>query len=87
MSIENGCLAPPQNFAARSWGIPMSSHCCVRMNEAVAFACVHPPDRFDCPDCLVNYTPQFDEYGLIVHDGGASCVGILFCPWCGAKLP
>jgi hypothetical protein len=65
----------------------MKYHCCTKMSEAVAFACEQHSDRFDCPDCLVHYTPQFDEYGLIVHDGGASCVAISFCPWCGARLP
>jgi hypothetical protein len=36
---------------------------------------------------LVHYTPKFDEYGLVVHDGGSSTRLISFCPWCGAALP
>ncbi|WP_438362001.1 DUF6980 family protein [Niallia circulans] len=32
----------------------------------------------------------FDEkdhdYGLIIHDGGTSSIGIEFCLWCGLKL-
>jgi hypothetical protein len=33
------------------------------------------------------YIPKFDEYGIIVHDGGTSMVRIQFCPWCGTRLP
>jgi hypothetical protein len=65
----------------------MKSHCCTKMSEAVAFACERHSDSFDCPDCLVHYTPQFDEYGLIVHDGGVSSIVISYCPWCGERLP
>lgn len=39
------------------------------------------------PDALVAYIPKFDEYGLLVHDGGSSMVQIQFCPWCGTRLP
>jgi hypothetical protein len=49
----------------------------------------HPDrfDRFDCPDCLVGYSPKFREYGLLVHNGGSCKCHIRFCPWCGARLP
>ena len=30
---------------------------------------------------------KFDEYGLIIHDGGSSYIDIKYCPWCGSKLP
>jgi hypothetical protein len=45
------------------------------------------PDRFECPDCIIDHSPVFREYGLIIHDGGTSSLSIHFCPWCGAKLP
>jgi len=57
------------------------------MSEVVEYECDQQSNPFDCPDCLVAYTPKFDEYGIIVHDGGSSSVGINFCPFCGAKLP
>lgn len=65
----------------------MVAHCCEEMRRQVALTCDRHPDRFDCPDCLVHYSPRFREYGLIVHDGGSSSVRIWFCPWCGAGLP
>ena len=34
----------------------------------------------------MDYDSRFNEYGLIVHDGGTSVVVIAFCPWCGSKL-
>ena len=62
-------------------------HCCERMTEKVQSTCEQHPDRFDCPDCVIDYDPKFDEYGIIVHDGGRSYVTIDFCPFCGTKLP
>lgn len=44
-------------------------------------------DDFECPDCIIHYTEKFDEYGIIIHDGGQSVITIQFCPFCGAKLP
>ena len=44
-------------------------------------------DPLECPDVLIQYSPKFDEYGLVVHDGGGSSIAISFCPWCGSKLP
>ena len=57
------------------------------MSEMLAFTREQHSDPFDCPDCLVHYAAKFDEYGLIIHDGGSSSVSIGFCPWCGARLP
>lgn len=65
----------------------MESHCCEDMRRQVEFVCELHPDRFDCSDCLVHYSPRLREYGLIVHDGGSSSCRIHFCPWCGAQLP
>lgn len=33
------------------------------------------------------YNAKFDEYGIIIHDGGASFSEIKFCPYCGSSLP
>jgi hypothetical protein len=57
------------------------------MNQALEFSCDQHSDPFECADALVIYHEAFDEYGLIVHDGGASYVLIQYCPWCGAMLP
>ena len=62
-------------------------HCCDEMARQVDHRCDTHPDPFDCPDNLVHYAARFDEYGLIVHDGGSSSVRVEYCPWCGAKLP
>jgi len=35
----------------------------------------------------MSFSEVFNEYGLVVHDGGTSSVEISFCPWCGTKLP
>lgn len=57
------------------------------MESAVESECKQHTDRWDCPDALVSYSAKFDEYGLIVHDGGSSSISIDYCPWCGSKLP
>jgi len=65
----------------------MAKHCCEMMRANVESLCDLHPDRFDCPDALVDYSERTDGYGLIIHDGGLSVISIQFCPWCGARLP
>jgi hypothetical protein len=67
--------------------ISITDHCCQQMRDEVEHRCAEHPDPYDCPEHLVRYVPNFDEYGLIVHDGGASYVDIAYCPWCGTRLP
>jgi hypothetical protein len=57
------------------------------MRTALSHSCPQHPDPHDCPDALIEYSPTFDEYGLLIHDGGASSLTISFCPFCGAALP
>ncbi len=64
-----------------------TKHCCEMMEEKLNYKCPDHEDAFECPDILIKYEAMFDEYGIIIHDGGTSVIGINFCPWCGAKLP
>jgi predicted RNA-binding Zn-ribbon protein involved in translation (DUF1610 family) len=57
------------------------------MRSNVESRCDQHPNRYDCPDCLIGFSEKWDEYGIIIHDGGGSWVTIQYCPWCGAKLP
>jgi hypothetical protein len=57
------------------------------MRRQVEFSCPQHSSSFECPDALVSYGQKFNEYGLIVHDGGTSSIAISFCPWCGSALP
>jgi hypothetical protein len=57
------------------------------MTEALELHCTEHENRFECPDALVSYNEKFDEYGLIIHDGGAAVSPINYCPYCGEKLP
>jgi len=61
--------------------------CCEMMATELEFACTQHADPFECGDSVVVYNEVLDEYGLIVHDGGASYVLIAHCPWCGTGLP
>lgn len=36
---------------------------------------------------LIYHSEKFDEYGLIIHDGGRSYIVISYCPFCGKRLP
>jgi hypothetical protein len=62
-------------------------HCCDQMERAAENQCEMHIDRWDCPDALIHYNAKFDEYGIIIHDGGSSKICISYCPWCGSKLP
>ncbi|WP_373288637.1 DUF6980 family protein [Brucella endophytica] len=59
--------------------------CCERMKYDLRQVCELHPDRSDCPDALIG--TMNGGYGLLIHDGGSSMVEILYCPWCGTKLP
>ncbi|MEW2295640.1 hypothetical protein ABZ719_23525 [Streptomyces sp. NPDC006743] len=65
----------------------MISHCCEAMNSRANMCCDRHADLFACPDALIEFSARFQEYGLIVHDGGTSSITIDFCPWCGRRLP
>jgi hypothetical protein len=75
-------------FGAK-WQPPSSDVrlCCESMEAALAFDCEQHGDPFACADALVVYNEILDEYGIPVHDGGASYVLITHCPWCGKSLP
>jgi hypothetical protein len=57
-----------------------------RIAENLSVKCDIHVDEYECPDCLIAYSRKYNEYGIIVHNGGTSYVLILYCPWCGAKL-
>lgn len=66
-------------------------YCCATMEQQIEYRCSMHPNPFDCPDNVVVYVPQYDEFGLVVRDGedsrGDSFIEISHCPWCGTKLP
>jgi hypothetical protein len=57
------------------------------MNSHVLIASKKGTDPYDYPDQVIVYSDKFDEYGLIIRDGGTSSYEINFCPFCGSKLP
>jgi len=61
-------------------------HCCNAMAHWSENQCETHANRFECPDALVHWSGNPNDYGLIIHDGGSSVIGIPFCPWCGSKL-
>lgn len=71
------------------WSPPSTEarFCCGDMSSALDFFCAQHADPFECADALVVYNEIFDEYGLVIHDGGASYLLLSYCPFCGTKLP
>jgi hypothetical protein len=57
------------------------------MTDNLDHQCEQHPNPFDCADSLIYYSPRYDEYGIIIHDGGSSYMAIDYCPWCGSRLP
>jgi hypothetical protein len=56
------------------------------MDQALQFECDEHASTFECPDSLISYSTTSQQYGLIIHDGGTSSIGLQFCPWCGSPL-
>lgn len=65
----------------------MKKYCCKDMKQNLEFNCNSHGNVYDCPDILISYSEKFDEYGIIIHDGGQASIEIFFCPWCGERLP
>ena len=63
------------------------THCCDSMRSHIEYRCDFHKDIYDCPDSILKFSVKYDEYGIIIHDGGTSSITILFCPFCGQKLP
>jgi len=57
------------------------------MKRQLETHCDSHSDPFECVDQLVIYSSRFNEYGIIIHDGGNSYSVIYYCPWCGKELP
>ena len=64
-----------------------TKHCCKEMIARLNYRCDIHTSKWECPDNLITYSKKYNEYGIIVHDGGDSYIIIKYCPWCGAKLP
>lgn len=64
----------------------MKKHCCEDMDYHANFKCDIHENSFDCPDKIIIFDEKDNDYGLIIHDGGSSSIGIDFCPWCSSKL-
>ena len=56
----------------------MGKHCCQDMEREAEQVCEQHPNRFDCPDCLIDHSAHLREYGLIIHDG--------YRPWYVTKI-
>ena len=61
--------------------------CCEAMSLHLLQTCEQHADPFDCPDNVIYWSPTFDEFGLIIHDGGSSYILVEHCPWCGKTMP
>lgn len=65
-----------------------TSVCFARIAKAFLNLCPERIGRpYECPDPIRHYDGIFDEFRLIIHDGGRSSLMIASCPFCGAKLP
>lgn len=60
-----------------------NNFCC----EELEFYTTEKEEEFSDPDKLIYHGKTFDEFGIIIHDGGKSYVAITHCPWSGDKLP
>ncbi|MEP6570534.1 MAG: hypothetical protein ABJC10_12240 [Acidobacteriota bacterium] len=47
-------------------------HCCATMESQLNTSCDQHADPFKCADSLIRYSPQYVEYGIMIHDGDVS---------------
>lgn len=52
------------------------SHCCEDMKAFISSG-----------EVAIRFVGKFREYGIAYLDGGTSYQLIVFCPWCGSRLP
>ena len=64
----------------------MRNMCCEQMRYYTSNHCASHHSPFECPDWLILFDEDSDNYGIIIHDGGQSFVKINYCPWCGSAL-
>jgi hypothetical protein len=57
------------------------------MARQAKWQCTHHDACKSCPDQVIYHSLIFDEYGIIIHDGGSAVYTISYCPFCGKKLP
>lgn len=57
---------------------------CDSMEYFSTLNCSEHKSTHESPDVLIAI--KNSNYGLIIHDGGASEITIRFCPWCGTNL-
>ncbi len=69
------------------WNVDISKFPCIHMAFQANFQCGNHEDPRDCPNTMVIYLDQFEEYGIPSRDGSDSYWKIDNCPWCGATLP
>lgn len=62
-------------------------YCCNDLKYHLEHQCEIHDSVFDCCDHLFFYNRVYDEYGVILHDGGSSYIVIRFCPFCGHEFP
>ena len=41
----------------------------------------------DQEEVPIVYVPKYREFGIRILDGGTSYIVLVFCPWCGKRLP
>ncbi|MBO0469688.1 hypothetical protein JZO66_03955 [Enterococcus sp. DIV0242_7C1] len=58
-------------------------YCCIQFEKFVT----NSKNEFINTNKLIYHDERFDEYGIIIHDGGQSYITITHCPWTGEKLP
>lgn len=63
----------------------IDSFCCEDMRYHATNHCPVHDSPYECPDWLIVRDDEGD-FGIVIHDGGTSCVEIRYCPWCGTRL-
>ncbi|SKC89596.1 DUF6980 family protein [Ohtaekwangia koreensis] len=63
--------------------VKVGKHCCTKMTYYLTF---DKKTKDVNPDAVIRFNKKSKDYGIPVHDGGQSYIGIEHCPWCGKRL-
>jgi len=58
--------------------------CCETFQSHIERTCDQHSNPYDCADAIV--IKNANGFGIPIHDGGSSFIGIAFCPWCGSRF-
>jgi hypothetical protein len=83
---DKECSELYKRYYIKEAGLNYKKYCCTDMAyQLVEDSKPLAEDEINY-DAVMRYCKSHKEFGIPIHDGGASYISINYCPWCGTKL-